>query len=347
MSVFARPSSGVFSGLCVAVLLFAVALPARVIASTVKASPESGQEAKEAIDFWTPQRMKRAEPLSLQSDLAPKESRSTPRATTDRTPPRYVPGALPGTSPAFKVRRGESSSGSREPRNHPFPFTVTEIAQTAEFPYRLNGQAFFETPDGLFSCSGTVVVARSKRFVLTAAHCLLDAGVWSSNWIFVPGYRDGQAPFGAWAAKSLYVTKNWARTGNENFDFGAAVMRKSGGRKIQKVVGGEGIEWGQPPNQLYDAYGYPFGGPYDGESLWLCQSQYAGRDPHYIPAGPSPIAIGCDFPVGASGGDWIVNDDFLNSVTSFGYDDHPGILYGPYFGRTFGRFYKAVHKLKR
>ncbi len=41
---------------------------------------------------------------------------------------------------------------------------------------------------------------------------------------------------------------------------------------------------------------------------------------------------------GASGGGWFVNG-YLNSVTSFGYDDRPEFSYGPYFGKKAGELF--------
>jgi Excalibur calcium-binding domain len=306
-----------------------------------KASPSNEGAVRGVREYWTPSRMREAEARANIREASNRPSRGG-SADQRAGPPGYVPGVRPDTARAsYRVRIGRVPG--RHARNHPVAFTAGEIQQPGAFPYRLNGKVFASDRRGPFDCSATVVVARSKRLVLTAGHCLRLNGIWARQWVFVPGYHDGQAPYGLWPAKNLYIPNKWARLENENFDFGAAVLRG----KIQRAVGAEGIAWNQPREQLYRAYGYPFGGPYDGESLWFCDSQYAGLDPHYVGPGPSPTAIGCDFPPGASGGGWIVGDAFINSVSSFSYDDHPGILYGPYFGGTFKKFYKDVQKLKK
>ncbi len=45
--------------------------------------------------------------------------------------------------------------------------------------------------------------------------------------------------------------------------------------------------------------------------------------------------------VGASGGSLTVNGA-LASVVSFGYQDHPKVLYGPYFGRKLVSVYEKA-----
>jgi hypothetical protein len=46
------------------------------------------------------------------------------------------------------------------------------------------------------------------------------------------------------------------------------------------------------------------------------------------------MAMGCDMTAGSSGGGWIVDGSFLNSVISYNYTDEPDVMYGPYFGAT-------------
>ena len=78
--------------------------------------------------------------------------------------------------------------------------------------------------------------------------------------------------------------------------------------------------------------------------MWHCLGGFEGFDPHPIPNGPKPMAMGCDMAEGASGGGWFV-DGYLNSVTSFGYEDHPDVGYGPYFGNKAAEVYaKAAAK---
>ena len=86
-----------------------------------------------------------------------------------------------------------------------------------------------------------------------------DIGLgFAGNWMFVPGYREGQAPYGSWTATELMTTDGWQSGANLRLDVGAAMLaRDSQGRGIQDVLGARGIAFHQPRNQMFDAYGYP------------------------------------------------------------------------------------------
>ena len=45
---------------------------------------------------------------------------------------------------------------------------------------------------------------------------------------------------------------------------------------------------------------------------------------------------------GSSGGGWIFDNEFLNSVNSYGYGNGPARMYGPYFGNVIKRLYSSV-----
>ena len=54
--------------------------------------------------------------------------------------------------------------------------------------------------EGFARCSGTSVDAPNLSVVFTAGHCVDEGGPqgrwFSRNWVFVPGYHDGERPFG-------------------------------------------------------------------------------------------------------------------------------------------------------
>jgi hypothetical protein len=45
---------------------------------------------------------------------------------------------------------------------------------------------------------------------------------------------------------------------------------------------------------------------------------------------------------GSSGGGWIIGGKYLNSVNSFGYDELPKVMFGPYFGDAAKMLYDRV-----
>jgi hypothetical protein len=292
----------------------------------------------EVRDYWTARRMRRAEPARLA--LAP--ASSADRAGTAHSgKPVYAPPVEPGDpAPLRTLRPGSASSVTAEDVS----------AGSAEFPRRVHGKVFLTLGGNDYLCSATVVDSASHTVVWTAGHCLNGADIgegFATNWMFVPGYREGQTPYGTWTASELLTTDRWSHDGTLRLDVGAAIVqRDSQGRGIEDVVGARGIAFNQPRSQTFDAYGFPAIDPntpfrppdYDGEHLFRCRSDRVGDD---APAGSGPetIEIGCDMTAGASGGGWVIHDRYLNSVTSYEYDYDPGHLFGPYFGSTAKRLY--------
>ncbi|MDD5410128.1 MAG: trypsin-like serine protease [Methylobacter sp.] len=84
--------------------------------------------------------------------------------------------------------------------SHPFSTARADLyAQTNNtiYPYRASGKLFFNIGTDTFICSASLI---KPGIVVTAAHCVANFGKsqYYSNWQFVPGYRNGVAPFGIW-----------------------------------------------------------------------------------------------------------------------------------------------------
>lgn len=272
-------------------------------------------QAQGALRFWTPARMKAAKPLDLR---------------------------LPGEK---KIALSEPASASSAFETVPDP----TLADT-----RVNGAIFIETPFGLGRCSGTSVNAPNYSVVFTAGHCVNTGGPhgrWMDfRWVFVPGYRYGQRPFGVFPAKWIDTTLKWRTTGSENFDVGAAVVtRNQRGQLLAKAVGGTGIAFGLKARQVFDIHGYPAEEPFDGETQQICrQTPFLGHDAHsFLSPGPLNLAVDCDVTGGASGGGWtIAGTKTLNSVTNYGYGDDPDTDFGAYFGREVARLFHRAAGVK-
>jgi V8-like Glu-specific endopeptidase len=218
---------------------------------------------------------------------------------------------------------------------------------------RVNGVIFIVTPFGLGRCSGTSVNAPNYSVVFTAAHCINTGGPggrWMDfAWVFVPGYRYGQRPFGVFPAKWIDTTPQWRTSGSENFDIGAAVVgRNERGQLLAKAVGGTGIAWGLKASQTFDVHGYPVEGPFNGQTQRLCsQTPFLGHDTDsFLWPGPLNLAVDCNVTGGASGGGWTIRNGILNSVTNYGYGDDPATDFGPYFGKDAARLYHRAALIK-
>jgi V8-like Glu-specific endopeptidase len=289
----------------------------------------SAKEARATVRFWTPARIRAARPLSVtvEGHRAP-SARSVALLAAGR--PHRVPGEAPAGT------RGRSAKSATLP-----------VADPSAFPYRVQGKVFFVAGLYLFSCSATVVNTPNQSVVFTAGHCVNSGGPnakwYTKHWAFIPGYRYNHRPYGTFVAKELWSSTPWAQGTNFNFDFAAAVLMRNGrDQRVARAVGSRGFETGERRAQLFDAFGYPAAGGFDGQGLWECQSPYLRDDPRPAGPGPRPVGIACSLPEGASGGGWIVDGEFLNSLTSFGYDDLPDETYGPYFGQAAWRLYKQV-----
>jgi hypothetical protein len=221
-----------------------------------------------------------------------------------------------------------------------------EIGDPSRAPYRRHGKVYLTIPgDDDYVCSATAVRSRKRNVVITAGHCVFDAGItdrWARNWMFVPGKRDGNEPYGRWTAKRLASTAGWKRRASLRYDVGAAVMKRRNGKKLQNVIGARGIAFNRPRNRTYNAFGYPAQGLAfsPGNRLWHCVSGNVDND---SPPGRGPRTLGieCDMTGGSSGGGWVVSGK-VQSVVSYGYELSFDRLYGPYFGRAVKRLYRSV-----
>jgi hypothetical protein len=289
----------------------------------------AGQSPAAVRAYWTQKRMRAAEPLSVL-----------------QKGPLDIIGA-PAASPA-------KASGKAALQGRP-----------RAYPNRTNGKVFMTIPSGAdmgdYECSGTAVTAPSRSLVWTAGHCgfaypedpfpasMADCDCFVTNFEFVPAYDNGAKPFGEWPAKSggLATTSQWKQSGNSAFDFTAATVARRNGRRLEDVVGGRRIAFGQPRRVQYKAYGYPAEPPFDGQHQYRCTSGYRGSDGSEGP--PSPIRIACDMTPGSSGGGWVIKRPYrhhfrhyLVAVTSYGYVFDPGFLYGPYQGGVARALYNSA-----
>jgi V8-like Glu-specific endopeptidase len=322
--------TGIAGAIAVVLLVFSIA---GVCGARAEALAGAASEARGAIHFWTPERMREAQPLDVRLRGRPQIALGD-SAGRSSLAPRVLPPSPPG---------GEASASSKFE-------TVPDPTAAAE---RVNGAVFIITPFGLGRCSGTSVNAPSYSVVFTAGHCINEGGAhgrwFDFRWVFVPGYRYGQRPFGVFPAKWIDTTRQWRRSGSENFDVAAAVVtRNERGELLGKAVGGAGIAWGLKARQTFDIHGYPVAPPFDGETQQICpQTPFLGHDARsFLSPGPLNLAVDCDVTGGASGGGWTIRDGVLNSVTNYGYPNDPDTDFGAYFGKEVARLYHRAAGVK-
>ncbi|MCX4763184.1 trypsin-like peptidase domain-containing protein [Streptomyces sp. NBC_01275] len=122
----------------------------------------------------------------------------------------------------------------------PGPFGVTVVAAATAESARVG--ALFDAEDatdagkraGAHFCTASVVHSPHRDLVVTAAHCLGGGG----DLAFVPGYRDGRAPYGVWKVERSFLPDGWAKGEDEDSDVAFAVLASHGRKAVEDVVGG-------------------------------------------------------------------------------------------------------------
>jgi V8-like Glu-specific endopeptidase len=265
----------------------------------------------QVLRFWTPERMRHATPMD-----------TLVRAHRSRSSLRAVRAGLPSVTSATLPQVGAAWTDGGK---------VTHTV----------GRVFFTFQGATASCSGDAVTSANASTVITAGHCVRLDGSWHKNWVFVPGYHDGKAPFGKWTARRTLTTPQWKADEDLNFDVGAAVVNPLHGRRLTSVVGGQGIAFNQKRGQDMTSFGYPAETPYDGSKLIFCSGTTIDD-----PLTSNDQGMACDMTGGSSGGPWFLRfadgRGVQNSVNSFKYTFLPTHMFGPYFGTAAQNLYRQA-----
>jgi V8-like Glu-specific endopeptidase len=283
----------------------------------------AAQAAADVRAYWTPERLASARPVTLSAALnafeaEPGAAAGAPVSTQGARPTVSVtpdPGNFlldPSTVPAFEEdlamvgeevepsARGTSGLPYSNTRNVPFT-AATDNA----YPHRTIGKWFFTKPGvGNFVCSASVI---RHRIVVTAGHCLHQGSGGSAgfftNFMFVPSYRNGAAPFGSWTRRQCAVTATWATGGGtvpNAADYGMCDMNDRSGNRIGNVTGFLG--W--LTLNLARNHAHIFGYPCNLDSCQYMNQTTAGNGPAN---GNNTIIYGSNQRGGVSGGPYIQN----------------------------------------
>ncbi|MFC0549068.1 trypsin-like serine peptidase [Kutzneria chonburiensis] len=239
------------------------------------------------------------------------------------------------------------------------------------------GRLFFTDHGEDASCTATVVDSANRSTVVTAGHCvnntdlLGDNNAWNANVLFIPGYHDGQAPYGRFVGRLGVADATWLQNDQQNavkydpYDQAFDVLNPNAqGRRVQDAVdAAQHIGFDRPGSSDQFQFGYPRASTdparenlpeYTGERLAFCHgiaAEYPGTPD--FPAGPDLWGPACTMGGGSSGGPRIA--DFHHGIgtvvgdnTQGGYfmtgtdkvcttPDHTGCtrhLVGPQFSST-------------
>ncbi|AXI81265.1 hypothetical protein C7M71_007845 [Peterkaempfera bronchialis] len=198
--------------------------------------------------------------------------------------------------------------------------------------------ALFHGPleDGHF-CTASVVDSPGRSLIVTAAHCLDDS---TDDVTFVPGYRDGKAPYGVWRLTASFVDKRWSDNSDEDLDVAFAIVAPQGGKRIGDVVSGNKLGLNPGNGRKVRLTGYP-----DSQDEPLSCFNTATR------VGTTQLRIECtEYSRGTSGSPWVTGVDRTTHIgTVIGVigghqqgGDTDEVSYSSYFGKDIGALYRQA-----
>lgn len=208
-------------------------------------------QAASITEFWLAHN---GRALISATPYAPETGIAARRAGHDSPVPRGKPGMITAVAETKRVSaaRGTSkevarpnsgrSGGSGTSKNVNLPRTI--------------GKVFFIGADNRpHWCSATSVRSDHANLVATAGHCVYDLGHGAAplrNWVFIPGYRQGKAPWGVYVGRQAFTHRDFATYGDADRDYafvtvhGGLAPRRSGlvdtGR-LGDRVGGQGLAY--------------------------------------------------------------------------------------------------------
>ncbi|WP_458446583.1 trypsin-like serine peptidase [Burkholderia stagnalis] len=229
------------------------------------------------------------------------------------------------------------------------PYTTSQVNAYGNntqyyYPFRAAGKLFFNIGSATYLCSASLI---KPGVVVTAAHCVANFGQrqFYSNWVFVPSYSNGSAPYGTWNGASATVMTSYYDGTDPcavagvicQDDVAVIVLAPQGGSYAGNSAGWYGYGWnGYSYNPsglaLIDQLGYPVALD---SGVYMERSESQG----FVSASNSNnTIIGSLMTGGSSGGPWLVNlgmppalsgtgfgnaasHNVVVGVTSWGYTD--------------------------
>jgi V8-like Glu-specific endopeptidase len=204
------------------------------------------------------------------------------------------------------------------------------------------GALFEHDVAGDHFCTASVVASPGRDLLITAAHCINGGkgGGYRQDIVFIPGYRDGQAPFGVWTPDRLVVAPQWADSSDPDFDVGFVVLKPYDGKDIQDVLGANQLGIDPGYRSLVRVTGYPA----SADTPVTCVNWTSEQS-------PSQLRFECGgFTGGTSGSPWVTRLDLSTRTGTIvgvlgGYQeggDTESISYSAYLGEEIQRLYRQA-----
>ena len=120
--------------------------------------------------------------------------------------------------------------------------------------------ALFTSSDGHLGshfCTASVVDSPAGNLAVTAAHCVTGKAL---SVVFVPGYHNGQAPYGTWRVTRVFTDVAWSASADPDDDVAFLQLEPNAdGVNVESVTGAERLKAGSSDRALVKVIGYPSG----------------------------------------------------------------------------------------
>ncbi len=204
------------------------------------------------------------------------------------------------------------------------------------------GALFYHDVEGGHYCTASVVASPGRDLLITAAHCINSGkgGGYRQDIVFIPDYRDGQAPFGIWTPARLVVAPQWTSSSDPNLDVGFIVLKPHDGKNIQQVLGASHLRVDSGYRYLVRVTGYPASGSVPVTCVNPTTQQSA-----------SQLRFDCGgYTGGTSGSPWVTHIDPRARTGTIvgvigGYQqggNTPAISYSAYLGDAVAQLYRQA-----
>ena len=321
-------------------LLWPMAAPAQTNAQQMETwiNPRTPEQTEAQ---WNGRRFAEARPVPLQRAalVTPREEefRSATGTSEDVLPgaPRRQPrrvdqplfdahdAALVQAAAPAEPAKGVFDNNVGTAKAHYSSSRLIPLTADLEYPYRTVGKLFFDTADGEAECSAALI---ARRLVLTAGHCV-HAGTaegFYDNFVFVPAYRDGVAPFGVWVVNAILVPTTWAGGGGKVPNAADYAVLELADNQLGKA--GEALGWlGVLTKKLLPNHvlmlGYP-GNLDQGEKMHQVSAE------SFKANAATTVVYGSDMGPGSSGGPWVQNFGVAAAGQTGGTNSAPNRIVG-------------------
>lgn len=172
------------------------------------------------------------------------EMAASPIVPPSAPPPAAVAGPAPAAAPPLAAAPAIASApAASSPR------------------WSAAGALFAGTPDALGEhfCSASVIDSPHADVIVTAAHCVTDGDGTPprTGMVFVPGYSDGVAPFGAWTVTAAAVDPRFIATADPDADVAFLTVSRPDSPPIETITGGFRLALDPGSTSTVEAYGLP------------------------------------------------------------------------------------------